>query len=894
MKISKIKQFLGIIFIGLALFGAVSSVSAAVQYQKCYKNNNCTIGEFLYDDSYVPIATASCVLTSRFPDSQVFLNSVDMDSSSDGWYSYSFTATGSAGLYRSSICCTAGTDYLCLDKTYEVEASTSALTKQEVASAVWDEPRSDHTQAGSFGEALQNIVPSASDIAAAVWGYSGRTLSAFGTLPADIWNYSSRTLSSFGSLIASIWGHNDRTLTSGGSGSTTNNYTTNNYTNSNNNTTNNNPIDTSNLAKKSDLDDLKKEVVYNQSLLERVVNKPIITNFLEQESDVNLESKLEQSQLYMTKLFTDSYSLDSKLGLIDVKWSEFDEKRLKLALTDVNKLNASISDSSKKIKELWNLTLADNIVAQAQVLKNKTAIIEANLRVEGRSRTVLNDFRSLSATLDGFITLLGSSSDKTGKETLFGKINEIETLAGTFDLYLSDVDKLLADWRKMEIKDVQKKTDSIAENLAKINKLPKSMIVTTSRQEDSLSKKLKNRLLSIKGTINANKILLAKVTDKPFSSSWLEEGSIVFKTLLTNPSERISQEVPLKYYLPAEIKKEDIVDIDDGLKVNYDVERKQLYVEGIFNLGPNESKVVSVRVEDIWTINEETVASLKRQAAELVKPLEKTTYFGQGVTIKSSIDVALEKILTNLKTAVTPENKVKYYYEAQIEIKAVKDQIKNLESLVAQAGSFGSMAGFVGGAQAIAVWGLIIIMVAGFVFLVLYMRMLKGKEALIEEPVSKKKKKTKQTEKHEVHNTINRGQMIRFAAIFFVLGSIVSGLTSFAVFTALNSQQTQKTVAAEAIPPRRWNEAKIVSPIPEKEVLGAESAPAESSTDKTVEIIDLDGDFLRVRETPKGKVIGKAYSGEKYTFVSKKDGWTQIKLDDGTGWISSEFALHEE
>jgi len=874
MKNDQIKKILVGFLISLALISAVSSVEAAVQYQKCYKDNNCTIGEFLYDDSYVPIATASCVLTSRFPDNSIFLNAVDMDSQTDGWYSYSFVATGSAGLYRSSICCTAGTDYLCLDKTYEVEASAAALTKKDVASAVWDEPRADHTTAGSFGEALQNIVPSANDIAAAVWGYSGRTLSAFGTLPSDIWNYSSRTLSSFGSLIANIWSHSDRTLTSGGS--TTNNYTTNNYTT--------NSVDTTNLAKKSDLDDLKKEVVYNQSLLEKIVNKPIITNFLEEEKDANLESKLQDSYLHLTKLFTDSYALDSKLGLVDIKWMEFDEKKLQLVLKDVNKLNLQISESAKKIKELWNLSMADNLVAQADVLKNKTAVIEADLKVEGRSKIVLNDFKSLKVTLNGVIDILGTQQDKIDKKTLFAKINEIKTLSNNFDLYLSDIDKLLADWRKLELKDIQKKTDSIADSLAKINRLPKSMIVTASVQEDNLNKKLKNRLLSIKGTIQANKTLLAKVTDKPFSSSWLEEGSIVFKTLLTNPSERISQEVPLKYYLPAEVKKEDIISIDDGLKVNYDVEKKQFYVEGNFNLGPSESKVIAVRVEDIWTINEETIASLKKQADELVKPLEKTTYFGQGVTIKSNIDVTLEKILSSLKTAVTPENKVKNYYEAQIEIKAVKDQIKNLESLVAQAGSFGSMAGFVGGAQAIAVWGLIIIMIAGFVFLVIYMRMLKGKETVIEESSVKKNKKIKHIEKPEIHQTVNRSQLIRFAVIFFVLGSLTSGVTSFVVFKAMSSRQAVPAVAKV----EKESSQKIIRPIPEEKVLGV------TEKGKTVTIIDLDGDFLKIREAPKGKVIGKAYSGEKYTFVAEKDGWTEIKLTDGNGWISSEFVLQEK
>jgi len=46
---------------------------------------------------------------------------------------------------------------------------------------------------------------------------------------------------------------------------------------------------------------------------------------------------------------------------------------------------------------------------------------------------------------------------------------------------------------------------------------------------------------------------------KTLNNTWLEIGSIIFKTLATNPSKLISQNVDVKYYLPQEIKKEDIL-----------------------------------------------------------------------------------------------------------------------------------------------------------------------------------------------------------------------------------------------------------------------------------------------------------------------------------------------
>ncbi|MGC9046815.1 MAG: InlB B-repeat-containing protein [Minisyncoccia bacterium] len=48
----------------------------------------------------------------------------------------------------------------------------------------------------------------------AIWNYTNRTLTGFGTLVADIWSYPNRTLTSFGTLVADIWDNSVRTLTS--------------------------------------------------------------------------------------------------------------------------------------------------------------------------------------------------------------------------------------------------------------------------------------------------------------------------------------------------------------------------------------------------------------------------------------------------------------------------------------------------------------------------------------------------------------------------------------------------------------------------------------------------------------------------------------------------------
>jgi hypothetical protein len=54
--------------------------------------------------------------------------------------------------------------------------------------------------------------------------------------------------------------------------------------------------------------------------------------------------------------------------------------------------------------------------------------------------------------------------------------------------------------------------------------------------------------------VDTNKLLLAANTGQTVKNIWLEEGSIVFRSVAINPSHTISQKVAVKYYLPTELK----------------------------------------------------------------------------------------------------------------------------------------------------------------------------------------------------------------------------------------------------------------------------------------------------------------------------------------------------
>jgi hypothetical protein len=134
-------------------------------------------------------------------------------------------------------------------------------------------------------------------------------------------------------------------------------------------------------------------------------------------------------------------------------------------------------------------------------------------------------------------------------------------------------------------------------------------------------------------------------------------------------------------------------------------------------LQPEETKIITVEVVDVWLISESEIASFRKQTETLFNALKNTSYLAQGSIIKANIEVSLDKIELLNGQDQTPEIKIRSYREAVIEMESVKSKLETLNGIVSASGSIPTATGFGGGAQSIVVWGLIIILIAGFVSL---------------------------------------------------------------------------------------------------------------------------------------------------------------------------------
>ncbi len=821
------------------------SVAKATDYQQCATSATCTIGEYLYDDDYTPLTGATCTLTAKYPGGTTFLNGVAMTGSADGWYKYDATTDTTTGLYPASICCTAGSDYLCLDKTFEVKAeSGSSLT----AASIWS--YSDRTLTG-YGTLVSDI-----------WNYSGRTLTSFGNLVSDIWGYSSRTMTSFGSLVTDIWGVDNRALSSS------------------------TPLPSS-------LESILAEQKVQRELLEKIVNAPVISLSLEDGENLpDLETKLEQSRKNASLLFDHISTAKSRLLVLDSKWDRLTTDAVASEITSIATLFQN-SDPLIELTKSWDTQAVTTLNANIETLKQELSTLLSSTTIN-KTKLAPPTLLSSLTTLDNLEAVLGDTTNVSGDQTMFGYLSSVSERHQTLRSENQKIAAVLENLSGQGLKSTESEVNQIKSRLLTLNQFPGGDSLASPAKTGSDPRlNFKNILYSLQALIGLNTQLLALNVGQPIRSLWLEEGSIIFRAVITNPSPVISQTVPLKFYLPREVKTTDIIELDSSLSTTYDPKEEALYASGSYSLKPKETKLIFIEVEDIWQLSPDEIQTLRNQASNLLKPLEKTAYFSQGTTLKSDIDVTLDKVVLATGKAVTPENRIRTYREAKLELTKVTANMNRLQDLVAQSSGTGSVFGFVGGVQTVAVWGIILVVVAGFIFLSLYFKKLgiAPKETPTALPTITP---TVSLESAPVPSW-------RMPAIITAV-VIVTAVSTIALTRLASPQQSSPQTINQVAPP-----ASIIpspTPIPthapdkhdtievksEKSILGETTTNTSQST-----LVIPEDSSVNLRNAPSSSadiIMAIKQSVDVYIFKSEGE-WRQIGFaptDDGKGyWVHSKF-----
>lgn len=848
------RRLLPIILLSTSLF-ALPKLVFATGYQQCTTSSTCTIGEFLYDDNYSPLTGASCTLTAKYPDNTNYINSASMTGGSDGWYSYDASIGTTEGLYHANICCTPASGTLCIDKSFEVKsASGSSLTP------------------------------------AAIWGYSDRTLTGYGSLVSDIWNYSGRTLTSFGSLVGDIWGYSNRTMTS--FGSLVENIWGAEPSRSAASTPN-----------PSSLQGIIVEQTKQRELLEKLVNAPIVTLDLSDSDKPDLTSKLTESKKQASLLYDAVTSAKSRLLAIDAKWSKLSSEALENELTNISQSWSSPAGLDS-LTTAWNTPVIESLNQESSDTKSSLSSLLASLGT-GKSSSPPSQLFTAIESLSSIEKNLGDITSDSGDSTLFGYLSSVAERNNLLDNENKKLSQILEDWDSQGENGLVKRVNDSKAKILAINEFPGGeSVVTPSNPKATGKNALKNLLFSLQGLIGLNQNQLASAANSPIRGLWLEEGSIIFRAVITNPSKIVSQTAPLKFYLPKELKNEDIMTIDPDLTANYDVTAETLAVTGNFNLAPGATKIVAVEVNDVWQLSEADLTALKSKASDLMKPLSKSTYLSQGIVLKNSIESDVDKLLHSQNKNVKPENRIRAYREALLSLNSTKSNMTQLENLVAESTSNGSLVGFVGGIGTTAVFGIVLVIVAGFVFLSTYFKKLTSKtstkkhsDAESEEELSLKPS-TEHLTKLEFPIQ-NRAPSWQMPAIIAVVVVVTAGGTITLTQLAKPKESTQIN-QVEVTSSQKPTPTPSPSPVEE---IKTSPSPTPKPADKEIttslqtnySLVVPEDSSVNIRNKPSSSAdIIMAIKETQDIYVFKEDGdWRQIgfKESDSTKgyWVNIKF-----
>ncbi len=155
---------------------------------------------------------------------------------------------------------------------------------------------------------------------------------------------------------------------------------------------------------------------------------------------------------------------------------------------------------------------------------------------------------------------------------------------------------------------------------------------------------------------------------------------IEMSVVIMNPSKTKTQSVPIKMYLPTEVKPTDIVN-PAGLDVEFDTDQSIYYLfkESVL-LKPGETRTYNVEIRDVWVVPQDELNALKEQTKFVVKRFEGNEFYEVaqklGETIQKSI-VTVER--TQNDTNVSRRRHIGIYRDNLGIIGQVKENIAMLE-----------------------------------------------------------------------------------------------------------------------------------------------------------------------------------------------------------------------
>jgi hypothetical protein len=203
---------------------------------------------------------------------------------------------------------------------------------------------------------------------------------------------------------------------------------------------------------------------------------------------------------------------------------------------------------------------------------------------------------------------------------------------------------------------------------------------------------------------------------------FMEWGSVKFGFLISNPT-GVEQTMDFKSFLPEEVKPEQVLDLD-GLQIDFDPTANMYYVHGTIVLGPKDSIVKRVRVDDVWRYDQADLDKQKDQAREMAALLAGTQYEVGATLLLNEIENALDAVTLRQNESIEPQVHILNYRENKLRLERAEQSRQKLQDMVVEYDGSRGIFGRLSGIQITSTWILIAAVVLGFLFLSVFLLMM--------------------------------------------------------------------------------------------------------------------------------------------------------------------------
>lgn len=162
-------------------------------------------------------------------------------------------------------------------------------------------------------------------------------------------------------------------------------------------------------------------------------------------------------------------------------------------------------------------------------------------------------------------------------------------------------------------------------------------------------------------------------------------ASITLRVVAVNPSDEIEQKVPIKVYLPVEVKPEDVIAKDD-LEIAYDTQQGSYYVSGEYPLKPRETLEREVELKDIWLISGDRIAELRKETGAVFIGFEKTAYAERARLLHKNVEKKIREIedLQGVAGSLNPAQHISNYRYCLSILDSVQADLLAAKTLLAE------------------------------------------------------------------------------------------------------------------------------------------------------------------------------------------------------------------